>query len=59
MAVALGAAAAWTLLPLRDDLASVTPARVAVVTCALMMLCLVMATAALTRHGHPRSGRAR
>ncbi len=49
IAAALAAAGTWALLPLRDELASVTPVRVALTTGALALLCVVVATAALTR----------
>jgi CubicO group peptidase (beta-lactamase class C family)/pimeloyl-ACP methyl ester carboxylesterase len=48
VAAALAAGGAWTLLPLRDELASVTPVRVTLVTSALMLFCVVAAIAALT-----------
>jgi len=48
-AAALTAAATWALLPLRDELASVTPVRVALATSALLLLCVVIAATALTR----------
>ena len=57
VAAALVAAATWALLPLRDELASVTPARVLLATCALMLLCFVVAMTALTRRtGHAAPG---
>ena len=37
------------LLPLLDELASVTPVRVTLATSALLLLCVVIATTALTR----------
>ena len=49
IAAALAAAGSWALLPLRDELASVTPVRVALTTGALLLLCVVVATTALTR----------
>ena len=49
VAAAFTAAGTWALLPLRDELASVTPARVTLVTSALLLLCVVVAITALTR----------
>jgi hypothetical protein len=49
VAAAVTAAGTWALLPLRDELASVTPVRVTLVTSALLLLCVVVATTALTR----------
>ena len=49
VAAALTAAGTWALLPLRGDLASVTPVRVTLVTSALLLFCVVVATTALTR----------
>ena len=42
IAAALAAAGAWALLPLRDELASVTPVRVMLATGALALLCVVV-----------------
>jgi CubicO group peptidase (beta-lactamase class C family)/pimeloyl-ACP methyl ester carboxylesterase len=49
VAAALTAAGTWALLPVRDELASVTPARVTLVTSALLLFCAVVAITALTR----------
>ena len=49
VAAALAAAGSWALLPLRDDLESITPVRVTLATCALLLLCFVVAMTALTR----------
>jgi len=49
IAAALTATATWVLLPLRDELASITPFRVTLVTSALVLLCVVVAVTALTR----------
>ena len=43
------AAGTWALLPLRDELASITPVRVTLVTSALLLLCVVVTIMALTR----------
>ncbi len=49
VAVALAAAGTWALLPLRDQLASITPVRITLATSALLLLCVVVAITALTR----------
>ena len=49
IAAALTAAGTWALLPFRDELTSVTPVRVTLATSALFLLCVVVATTALTR----------
>ncbi|MDP9467782.1 MAG: beta-lactamase family protein [Chloroflexota bacterium] len=49
VAAALTTAGTWALLPLRDELASITPVRVTLVTSALLILCGVVAATALTR----------
>jgi CubicO group peptidase (beta-lactamase class C family) len=54
LAAALIAAGTWALVPLRDELASITPVRVSLVTFTLLLLCLVVAITALTRR--PTSG---
>jgi CubicO group peptidase (beta-lactamase class C family) len=57
VAAALIAAATWARLPLRDELASITPVRVTLVTSALLLLCIVAAITALTRRVTPGSRR--
>ena len=49
VAVALTAAGTWALLPLRDQLATITPVRVTLVTAALLLFCVVATVMALTR----------
>jgi hypothetical protein len=49
----------WFLIqgaPLRDELASVTPVRVTLLTSALMLLCVVVAITAITRRVTAPSG---
>ena len=49
VAAAAAAATVWVTLPLRADLASVTPVRVLLVTAALLLFCVAVAITALTR----------
>lgn len=49
VAVAVTAAGTWALLPLRDELTTITPVRVALATSALLLLCAVTTITALTR----------
>jgi hypothetical protein len=49
LAAALTTAGTWALLPVRDELASITPIRVTLVTSALLLLCVIVAITALTR----------
>lgn len=48
VAAALTVTGTWALLPLRDQLASITPVRVMLVTSALLLLCVVATVTALT-----------
>jgi hypothetical protein len=43
------AAATWALLPLRDQLAVITPVRATLVTAAVLLFCVVATVIALTR----------
>jgi hypothetical protein len=49
VAAALTAVGTWALLPMREELASITPMRVTLVTSALVLLCVSVAITALTR----------
>jgi CubicO group peptidase (beta-lactamase class C family) len=49
LGAAAAAAGAWILLPVRQDLASITPVRVTLVTAALLVFCVVISITALTR----------
>ena len=49
IAAALTAAATWTVLPLREQLTTITPVRVTVLTTALLLFCGVVTGLAMTR----------
>lgn len=50
-AAALTAAATWALLPLREQLATITPVRATLLTAAVLLLSVVLTAIAMTRRG--------
>jgi CubicO group peptidase (beta-lactamase class C family) len=49
IAVALAAFGTWALLPLREQLATITPVRVALLTCAVLLSCVVVTVITVTQ----------